>query len=99
MARYVLTDPAKQDVRDIVDYIRQRNPEAAARVRGEFRDAMRRLADFPYMGHLRADLTDEPLRFWTVYSYLIVYRPDRKPLQVIRVLHGARDVGKILERE
>jgi antitoxin ParD1/3/4/toxin ParE1/3/4 len=99
MARYVLTDPAKQDVRDIVGYIRQRNPDAATRVRTQLREAMRRLADFPYMGHLRQDLTDEPLRFWAVYSYLIVYRPDRKPLQIIRVVHGARDVAKILEGE
>ena len=31
-----------------------------------------------------------------VYSYLIVYRPDTKPLQVAAVLHGARDVAKLL---
>lgn len=96
MARYVLTDPAKQDIRDIVDYIRRRNPDAAKKVRTELREAMRRLAEFPYMGHLREDLTGEPLRFWAVYSYLIAYRPDTSPLQVIRVVHGARDVEKLL---
>ena len=40
----------------------------------------------------------EPVRFWSVYSYLIVYKPDSKPLKVIRVLHGARDVGAVLRR-
>ena len=34
---------------------------------------MRRLAQTPLMGHLREDLTDEPVRFWSVYSYVIVY--------------------------
>jgi antitoxin ParD1/3/4/toxin ParE1/3/4 len=95
MARYLLTDPAKQDIRDIIAYIRERNPEAANKVRGELRAAMQTLAAFPYLGHRRDDLTQEPLRFWRVYSYLIVYRPDTKPLQIVRVVHGARDFGQV----
>jgi antitoxin ParD1/3/4/toxin ParE1/3/4 len=57
---------------------------------------MRRLAEAPGLGHLRDDLTDEPLRFWAVYSYLIVYRPETDPLEIVRVLHGARDVRAVL---
>ena len=34
------------------------------------------------MGHLRQDLADEPLRFWAVYSYLIIYREDSDPLEM-----------------
>ncbi len=48
------------------------------------------------MGHLREDLAEEPLRFWPVYSYLIIYRPDSRPLEIVRVLHGARDVRNLL---
>jgi antitoxin ParD1/3/4/toxin ParE1/3/4 len=36
------------------------------------------------------------VKFWPVYSYLIVYDPEAKPVQVIRVLHGLRDVEEIL---
>jgi toxin ParE1/3/4 len=43
------------------------------------------------------DLASEPLRFWPVYSYLIIYRPELRPLQVVRILHGSRDVRRILE--
>jgi antitoxin ParD1/3/4/toxin ParE1/3/4 len=57
---------------------------------------MRRLAQTPGMGHLREDLADEPLRFWPVYSYLIIYRPETDPLEIVRVLHGARDVRAVL---
>jgi plasmid stabilization system protein ParE len=92
MARYVLTDLAKDDIREIIAYIRQRSPQSAKKVRAELRSAMRNLADFPHIGHLRPDLADEPLRFWSVYSYLIAYLPDTKPLQIIRVLHGARNL-------
>jgi plasmid stabilization system protein ParE len=31
-----------------------------------------------------------------VHSYLIVYRWETKPLQIIRILHVARDVQAIL---
>lgn len=36
---------------------------------------MRRLAQSPLMGHLREDLTDETVCFWSVYSYVIVDDP------------------------
>jgi antitoxin ParD1/3/4/toxin ParE1/3/4 len=58
---------------------------------------MRRLAQSPPIGHLREDLTEEPVRFWSVHSYLIVYDPETQPLQILRILHGARDVRRILD--
>jgi antitoxin ParD1/3/4/toxin ParE1/3/4 len=42
------------------------------------------------------DLTEEAVRFFSVYSYLIVYRPETKPVQVVAMLHGHRDVEHIL---
>jgi len=42
-------------------------------------------------------LTDEPVKFFPVYSYLIVYRPETNPLQVVAILHGRRDVEQLLK--
>jgi len=42
-------------------------------------------------------LTDEAVKFFPVYSYLIVYRPETKPLQVVSILHGRRNVERILK--
>ena len=36
------------------------------------------------------------IRFWTVCLYLIVYRPDPRPIEMVRVLHGARDIAAVL---
>ena len=99
MGRYLLTDSAKADIREIVEYIRQRSPSAATRVQSELRAQMRRLADYPGIGHRRLDLAGDDLRFSSVYSYLIIYLPETRPLQIIRVVHGARDVKRILENE
>jgi antitoxin ParD1/3/4/toxin ParE1/3/4 len=97
MNRFVLTSAAREDLREISEFIREDSPAAARRVRAKLRDAMVKLSDLPSMGHYREDLADEPLRFWPVYSYLIIYRPETRPLQILRVLHGARDVRSILE--
>lgn len=38
--------------------------------------------------------------FWTVTkfpNYVVVYRPETSPLQVIAVLHGKRDMDKVLQ--
>jgi len=48
----------------------------------------------PHLGHVREDVTVTHLRFWSHYSYLIVYNPNSKPLEVVRILHGARDLHR-----
>jgi antitoxin ParD1/3/4/toxin ParE1/3/4 len=97
MKRYLLTAAAREDLWGIDEYIRRSSPAAAQRVNREFRDAFRKLAIHPEIGHTRCDLVGEPVRFWPVYSYLIVYRFDARPLLILRVLHGARDVTSIFE--
>ena len=96
MKRFVLTRRAKQDVSDIWDYIADDNIEAADRVLEALHQAMVKLAKTPGIGHFREELADRRHRFFLVYSYLIVYRHETKPVQIIRVLHAARDVRDIL---
>ncbi|PSB49207.1 type II toxin-antitoxin system RelE/ParE family toxin [Cyanosarcina cf. burmensis CCALA 770] len=96
MKTFVLTEQAALDVESIWDYIADNSIDAADRARDELYAAMQKLAQMPGMGHLRLDLADERHRFWTVYPYLIVYRPNTQPLQILRVLHGARDIRSIL---
>jgi toxin ParE1/3/4 len=96
MKPFVLTPLAAQDLNDIWDYLAGKNINAADRVLHALEKTMRGLAKSPGIGHLREDLADRRHRFLLVYSYLIVYRPETKPLQVIRVLHAARDVQRLL---
>jgi len=96
MIPYVLTPFAEQDLNDIWDHIAMDNLDAADRVHRQLESAMRRLAKTPRIGHFREDLADRRQRFFLVFSYLIVYRPETKPLQIVRVLHAARDVRELL---
>jgi len=95
-SRFVLTPAARTDIEEISSFIAQDSPEAAARVRRKLREEMRRLAEQPGLGHRRDDLASPKLRFWSVYSYLIVYRANVQPLQVLRVLRASRDVRALL---
>jgi plasmid stabilization system protein ParE len=93
---YVLSAAARLDVRQIWIQIAEANIDAADQVIAEFQRAMNQLTEHPGMGHRRPDVKNPRYRFWTVYSYLIAYYPDTSPLQIVRVIHGARDVKRIL---
>jgi antitoxin ParD1/3/4/toxin ParE1/3/4 len=95
--RYVLAPEAADDLVQIWRYIRnQSSIETANRVESVIREKIVFLAGNPGAGHWRRNLTDEAVKFFPVYSYLIVYRPDTRPLQVVSILHGRRDVERIL---
>ena len=97
MKRFVLSPAATADIEQIEMFLDEHAPHATDTVLERLRDAMRRIAATPGIGHLRQDLTDEPLRFYAVWSYLIIYRLT-DPIEVVRVIHGARDVARQLRR-
>jgi antitoxin ParD1/3/4/toxin ParE1/3/4 len=97
-ARYVLTPEAQAHIDEIGAYIEGDNVDAALKVYDALEEAFGLLAERPGLGHSREDLTDRPLRFWSVFSYLVVYDPESRPLTIVAVLHGARDVEKLLKR-
>lgn len=96
-SRFVLTEVAETQLLEILDYVADESEFAAVRVRNAIYDAIGKLAERPGIGHKREDLTDRPLKFWSVYSYLVVYDPESRPLTIVAVLRGARDVGELLK--
>ena len=102
-ARYELTPEARADMRDIWNYIAVKNfnPAAADRLWQDIEDACAELAQNPSLGHARRDLTlDRKVLFYRVRDhYLVIYQKDTDPLQIARVLHGARDVKSELQAE
>jgi len=58
------------------------------------------LARHPLLGVKRTEITLLPVRFWAVNkfpNFIVVYRPDTKPLRIISVLHGKRDIKTVLD--
>ena len=97
--RYVLAPEAAEDLAAIWRYIKKRsNLEIADRVESEIRERILFLSQNPGAGHWRKDLTDLALRFFPIYSYLIAYRPETKPLQIVAILHGRREIDRVLTK-
>jgi toxin ParE1/3/4 len=75
--------------------------DAAERFLQAFDSDLEKLAEMPGMGPAR-DFTDARLsgvRSWPVSGfrdYLIFYRPTGERLEALRVLHGARDLERVM---
>lgn len=99
MSTWDLTARARRDLFEIWDYVAKDNPAAADRIEQAIFSAFDLLADSPLAGHARKEVTALPLRFWVLQpyaNYFIVYDPSKKPIQIVRILHAARDVPSIL---
>ena len=70
-------------------YLREKaGAEIARRVIRELYNGTGRVGRLSNSGHRRPDVTDEQLLFYTVFSYLIVYKPLTEPVSIIGVFHG-----------
>jgi plasmid stabilization system protein ParE len=61
------------------------------------RDKIVYLAERPGRGALAQGFDERAIEILSIYSYLIVYRPETSPLQVVAILHGRRDVEELLK--
>jgi toxin ParE1/3/4 len=96
MPRLILSPEARRDLRAIRDHIARDDPRAARRVVIRLRDIARMLSEAMAMGRARPELGAD-IRSFVANRYVLFYRPLSDPagIQLIRGLHGARDVDAI----
>lgn len=94
MAAIQRTAQAEEDLIELWLYIAQDNPAAADRVLDDIEGRFHSLAENPLMGRLRPDIAPE-LRYFVVGKYLILYRIVPNGIQIVRVIHGARDLPNL----
>jgi plasmid stabilization system protein ParE len=95
---YILSTAAEFDLDEIWEYIAADNIDAADRWIGKLFDAFEALGQMPGMGPRREDLTTYPVLFWPVGAYLIIYRAERRPIEIVAVTQGSRDIPAFLNR-
>lgn len=94
MPRIVRRPLALQDLDEIWDYIAEDSPEAADHFIDKVEKQCRLLADFPNIG-ANCDALSPGLRFLVVDRYILFYLPLDDGIEVVRVLHGARDLESL----
>ena len=90
------TSQAHLDLVGVALRIAEENPIAADRWLDIIDEKCRMLAQMPDLGRKRPDLATD-LRGLPVGNYVIFYRPTPDGIQVIRVLHGARDIHALFD--
>jgi toxin ParE1/3/4 len=96
MSSYSLTQQAADDLNEIHDFIATDNVTAALRFIDRLEEKFQAIAESPEIGRTRKELAPN-LRSFPVGNYVIFYRPIKAGIQVIRVLHGARDIEALFE--
>lgn len=100
MSGYELTETAEDELREILSYIAEADGlHSAEHVLESFLEACGKLATSPGIGYKRRQLTGDQLRWWPVFRYLMVYDPEVEPLRILRIIHGNRDLDRVLREE
>lgn len=87
---------AFRDLDDIAAYIGLDNPQAALRFLDSLENRFHLLAASPGIGRERPDL-GAGLRGLPVDNYVIFYRQASTGIEIVRVLHGARDIEALFD--
>ncbi len=96
MPKVKVAAAAEEDLKEIWARVAEHNPEAANKLIKEITRRFTILRDNPRMGREQDKLLVD-LRSFTVKSYLIFYQPFEGGIEILRVVHGSRDVESIFE--
>jgi toxin ParE1/3/4 len=89
---------ARQDLEEIGDYIAADSPSAARRFLAELHGRCALITEAPRGGRTRPELYPG-LRSLPFHRYVIFYTVDGQDVRIERILHGARDIEQVFERD
>ena len=104
-AIWTLRQAASDDIDEIIRYIAPNDPQVARRFVDAIQGAFDLLYHYPRAGARRPGRRPQltHLRCWPVggrfRQYVILYLPHDDGVEIVRVLHGARDVDGLMSHE
>lgn len=94
MSRIIVTPSATRDLSAITDWISQQSLDGALKFYGDVDQVLQLLSNYPLMGQEVPEF-ELGLRRHTMGSYLLFYRPLSDGIELIRVLHGSREIERL----
>ena len=95
--RLIWSPAAADDVEAIVAFVDRDSFRYATAVARRIIAAVEAVAEMPLASAIVADRDDASLRQIRVYDYRIVVRVRPDVIEVVAVVHAARDIGPILD--
>ena len=90
----IWSEPAKEDLRIIYDYIAHDSLVYAQQVVNNIIEKSETLKDFPAIGRIVPEVNDDNIRELFIYSYRIIYENSNNYTIVHAVIHGKRDFNE-----
>ncbi|QDT44528.1 Toxin ParE3 [Gimesia alba] len=95
MPRIIRTRQANEDALSIWAYIAEHDPNAADQLILRINEMLQKLVVHPGLGS-KHDKFRKGLRCFPIGNYLIFYEPIENGIQILRILHGARQWEDLL---
>ena len=83
--------PAKNDLKQIYDYIAKDSKYYANNVTQNIVEKTEQLSEFQEMGRVVPEIGDPNIRELIVYSYRLVYQISPQRIEILAIIHGRRD--------
>jgi toxin ParE1/3/4 len=89
---------AELDLAEILDYLDQHSPLAAEQLAAAVDQRCSQLGQLPGIGRAREEIAPN-LRSVVIERYVLFYRVTPSAVEVLRILHGTRDLDRIMRDE
>ncbi|MEQ1622583.1 MAG: type II toxin-antitoxin system RelE/ParE family toxin [Methylococcales bacterium] len=94
--KIVWTEPSRQDLRDIFEFIAENNPKAARSLLAEIKKRVCVLVNQPQLGRVgRVEGTRELVLTGT--HYILPYRVKDQQIQILSVFHTSREWQDVIQ--
>lgn len=95
MSKVIYSTEAKADLQETWDYIAEDSPFQADRLILRFREKLEYLAKWQTLGRPRPEFC-QGCRSYPFVNYCFYFRPTDSGIEVLRILHSARDIEQII---
>lgn len=95
----IWSNPAKDDLKKIYDYIAGDSKYYAIKVSQEFVEKSEQLVKLPKMGRIVPEIEDPNIRELIIYSYRVIYEISPKRVEILAIIHGKQDFTKAFDKQ
>ena len=92
MARIEWSNSAQTDLNEILDYIANDSPQYALSLYDLIEEKLDNLREFPRIGRKVSGIEEFETRELIISSYRLIYRIIDDKIQIVRLIHGARNL-------
>ena len=91
MAEIEWSPTAESEFIEILEYITHESPQYALSFYDQVQENLANISEFPEIGRIVPELDEQNVRELIIGSYRLIYRNYTDKIQIIRLLHGARN--------